>query len=214
MNLKYPKIKTGLNFVYISIWLGVAGKLFTKAFAYAEAVLEISFISEWMELIMALIASVVMIVGVYIASKDEKRYRIVFLVALAELAMSFVYGMSSASTRLVVIVIAGVISMLAALLRYWLICRVTVNILQKEGNENIAKKGTGAGICYAVLYGCNVLVLILSLLDKGEILGTWLVFPASVASVAGWILYVIFLHQTTDFFEKLSEDEMREIFHE
>lgn len=207
MNLKYPKLKTGLNLVYISIWLGIAGKMLAKAFAYAEEILEVSLISGWVEGIMALIASVVVITGIYIASKEEKRYRIVFFIAIAELVVSFVYGMSAALESLVIVVCFGVISMLIALARFWLICSITAKVLKEEGAETIAKKGNWIGICYSIVYGYSILILLLTLVNAVGILGTWSMLIMVAASVAGWILYVVFLHQATEFFEKLEKDE-------
>lgn len=207
MGLKYPKLKTGLNLVYISIWLGIAGKVFTKAFAYAEEVLEVAFISAWIEIVMALIASGLMIVGIHIASKDEKKYRIVLYIAIAELVGAFVYVISINSESFVIIVCIGVVSMLISLVRLWLVCRVTSKILKGEGADTIAKKGNWIGICYSIVYGYSILILLLTLVKEVGSLGIWSALIMIVANVVGWILYIMFFHQATEFFARLEKDE-------
>ena len=76
--------------------------------------------------------------------------------------------------------------MIAFLSRIWLFCLVTARILSEEGAISVAKKGKWVGICYSIVYG------------------------HSIATIAGWILYVVFIKQAMEFFENLTMEAVRE----
>ena len=206
MNLKYPKLKSGLNLVYASVWVGLAGKMFSKAFVYAESILGMPLFGEWAEIIAAFVASIMLIIGMYKASKEVNNYRKVFAVAATELVLSFVYVLSSAFESLLLIVCTGVIYMAVALARMWLLCETTANVLKEEGEEKLAQRSKWIGICYSIVYGYTILTLLLTLVDAaGMMVVVTLLVP--IATIAGWILYITYLHRATEFFEELKVEE-------
>ena len=96
--------------------------------------------------------------------------------------------------------------MAVALARMWLLCETTAKVLKEEGEEKLTQRSKWIGICYSIVYGYTILTLLLTLVDAaGMMVVVTLLVP--IATIAGWILYITYLHRATEFFEELKVEE-------
>lgn len=160
----------------------IAGSGLEKMF-YGQ-ILSILVIIPLVGWIAAIVGIVLFLVGLHEAAGADEGYRTAFYVEIGILVLSVLA---------VFIGVLNIVTSILSLVVIYLVCTTTAGLLEVKGDLGTAARGRFAWKFYG---GCTALVVvcsILSLIPLVNILAMVVIVPASIASVVGGILLLIFL---------------------
>ena len=158
----------------------IAGSGLEKMF-YGQ-ILSILVIIPLVGWIAAIVGIVLFLVGLHEAAGADEGYRTAFYVEIGILVLS-------------VLAVLNIVTSILSLVVIYLVCTTTAGLLEVKGDLGTAARGRFAWKFYG---GCTALVVvcsILSLIPLVNILAMVVIVPASIASVVGGILLLIFLYR-------------------
>lgn len=162
----------------------IAGSRLEKMF-YGQ-ILSILVIIPLVGWIAAIVGIVLFLVGLHEAAGADEGYRTAFYVEIGILVLSVLA---------VFIGVLNIVTSILSLVVIYLVCTTTAGLLEVKGDLGTAARGRFAWKFYG---GCTALVVvcsILSLIPLVNILAMVVIVPASIASVVGGILLLIFLYR-------------------
>jgi len=213
MELKYPKLSSGIKLVYASWWcmllgaiVGLVGGIATLS---AEAVV-IVFV-ELAALVLELLVYGLQVPGLYKAGKDDARYKKLFFMLIAELLIAVAVFAAVLSLSYELIFWVGVIGGLACAvlepLRYGLFVKYTEELVRENGDAGVAGYYKAIRNCFFICYGGIIIGSIITAMEFLGWLGVLLIIVAFFSGLAVFILYGIFLRNTNRFFKDLKQTE-------
>lgn len=199
-SIKLSKISLGLKLIFIGIILRIFcafallipyGAILTVIAIYAEAVL--------------------MLVGLWIAGKREKGYRI----ALFVYALIYAYGWieSLLAEQLLNDVVSFLYTtgeMLLEVLLVYLLCRTTEKLLREREEKGIAVMGKVVYIFFLFRTAVTILYGAFSWFFTVPAVLEMLVIPLVLCYMAMHVVYIVFLGRSYSFFERRSEELEKE----
>jgi len=216
MELKYPKLCSGLKMMCASWWISIAGSMLGGMLSAVIALIIVLY-----ESMIAVIAAFVVlfaieiaiyglqVAGLYKASKDDSRYKKLFYMLVTELGASGMICVSLlAKSRVLLIVtvlIGALICIVFELLRFFLFVKYTETLALANANKGI--KGFYKAMCIISL-ACFITLIMACILMATESmiwLGGFFMFLAMIYELAVFVLYIIFLHKAINIFKKLEK---------
>ena len=161
----------------------IAGSGLEKMF-YGQ-ILSILVIIPLVGWIAAIVGIVLFLVGLHEAAGADEGYRTAFYVEIGILVLSVLA---------VFIGVLNIVTSILSLVVIYLVCTTTAACLRSKATWH----GSPGTVCVEVLWGLHGLVVvcsILSLIPLVNILAMVVIVPASIASVVGGILLLIFLYR-------------------
>ena len=187
-------------FLWIFILLGIAGSMEKSVAVHPESILKIDFSEvltdapssdplagiDLMTLQTTRQLSLFKALRAIEAAGADEGYRTAFYVEIGILVLSVLA---------VFIGVLNIVTSILSLVVIYLVCTTTAGLLEVKGDLGTAARGRFAWKFYG---GCTALVVvcsILSLIPLVNILAMVVIVPASIASVVGGILLLIFLYR-------------------
>lgn len=212
MKLKYPNVKSGLDWIYASIIVGIAGNVLSSLLGVFAKMAEVYDFSSLIGIGMGVVTSVLFSYGAYVASKDVKDYAKLFLVSLLLTGTYLVYLVSLFFLTDLLAYVYVILFAVLEFLRLLLVCTVTAKLLRKEEENDISRKSSVIWICYGIYYAYSVLGTLFSGVPGVNEIIAVTVFPCAICVIVGGINYLVFFHQVTKYFEELAiETEEQEV---
>lgn len=209
MELKYPKLSSGIKLMYASWWCSLLGVVLGLvsgliALVVTESLL-IALAASGLELVMY----VLQVIGLHKAGKDDKRYKKPFYMLVTELAFTVILLAVLWVESFVLLILLGIIGGLTCAilepLRLYLFVKYTEDLVQQNGDAGVSGYTKTIRTCFIICYGG---ILIGSFITGMEIL-TWLgillIAIAFFSALALFIFYGVFLHNTNAFFKTLEK---------
>lgn len=195
-SVKLSKISLGLKLIFIGIllrmFLAMAllipyGAILTLIAIYAEAIL--------------------MLVGLWIAGKRDRRYHKVLYVYV------LYYFSVRAEEFLAEFLVSDVASFMyivgKSLIEVWLVymlCHTTEKLLLEQGEKGIAKMGKIVYLFYFVRMAYNIIYGVLSWFFTAPKFLELLILPLGLCYIAVHINYIVFLGRSFSFLERRAEE--------
>lgn len=211
MELKYPKIASGLKLIYMSWWVGFLGGIVEIILGIVLAF----FLLPGIYLMLVLVGSslfelVIMgmyMVGIYRAGKEERRYNKVLILKIAEIAiglLSILFVVCGIDILLVLLALPICLFVLIAepLQLCWLI-KFTEELIDQEGDAGVSGYYRFIRGCIVVTYG--VFFVHLFFFGYAGLPGILCTILILVIYLVVTVLYVIFLHNATRFLNRLEK---------
>ncbi len=218
MELKYPKISSGIKLVYVSWWCTLLGVVASLVGGFAAIFAGVGFVIlvELAAGVLELLVYGLQVAGLYKAGKDEARYKKLFYMLVTELLIAVAVIVATLLQSYVLIALIGIIGGLTCMvlepLRLCLFVKYTEELVRENGDAGVDGYYKTIRNCFFVAYGG---ILIGSFITAMEVL-TWLgvlIIVASMFSViAMFIFYGIFLRNTNRFFKTLRVTEVENIY--
>lgn len=206
MELKYPKISSGLKMMYASWWVKFIGGLLEAALSLMTAVTGMGVLLSFLiSLVIDGIVYVLLIGGIYKAGKEEQRYKKVLLLYIAAIAAGLLILVPVVQTNLVCAMVLAILVMLLEGVRICLFVKITEELVKKEGDAGVAgyyKVMVGCYIGVGIATICETLSAVVPALDAIE--GVMAIILMICGAIAG-ILYILFLYNTNKFFKTLEK---------
>lgn len=213
MELKYPKLSSGIKLMYASWWctllgivVGLAGN-FTAIFAGLGLIIFLELAAGILELF----TYGLQFVGLYKAGKDEERYKTIFYMLLTELliAVALIVAMFTQSYVLIFFigVVGGLTCMVLEPLRLCLFVKYTEELVRENGDAGVDGYYKIIRNCFFITYGGIIVGSIITAMEFLSWLGILLIIASMFSIIAGYIFYGIFLYKTNKFFKTLKETE-------
>lgn len=213
MELKYPKLSSGIKLMYASWWcilLGVVVGL-VGGFASIFAGVGLIIFLELAAGILELLTYGLQVVGLYKAGKDEERYKKVFYMLLTELLIAVAAIVVIFTKSYVLIFLVGFVGGLTCAvlepLRLCLFVKYTEELVRENGNAEVDGYYKIIRNCFFISYGGVIIGSIITALEALTWFGVLLIVAAMFSVIAGYIFYGIFLHKTNKFFKTLEKTE-------
>ncbi len=219
MELKYPKLSSGIKAIYVSWWFSFIGGVFGIACVF----LTIFFFHALIGILLAtvigvvveVVAYVLQIIGLYKASRDEDRYKKVFYMLLTELAFSVGMCIALIIKSNILFMVIGILGGLTCLvlepLRLCLFVKYTEALVLENGDSRV--KGyykllrNGMILLYAIAILAGIIMSI-NLLRLGALAE----IATMLCTLAVFVLYAVFLHKTNKFFKTVEKPKPEESF--
>lgn len=209
MELKYPKISSGLKMIYASWWVEFLGGLLGAALTFMAFVTGmgglLGSLGSLITLAIDVVFYVLLIGGLYKASKEEKKYKKVLFLFIATFAFSMLMLVPIVETNLVWTMVLTILVMLLESVRICWFVKITEELVDKEGDAGVAgyyKVMVGCYIGVGTATICETLAAVVPALDVIEGL---MAIVMMICGVVAGILYILFLHNTNKFFKTLEK---------
>jgi len=204
MEVKYPRLKKGLNLIYISIWIEIFGNMLQWGFNYAGIILGQPLGFHWITGIVGAVSLVLFLFGTFNASKERKKYMTVFLFVIGSQVVAFWHGVFSSFDVLWLNNSMGIISKIVSWICICLLLAETSKFLKEEGAENIAKLSIPVYVGCAINYGGNILLLLLSMMtNRTSTVNVAIALMSMLGYAIGRIMYIVFFNKASNFVEEL-----------
>ncbi len=213
MELKYPKLCSGIKLMYASWWCILLGIVagFVGGFAAIFAGLGLIILLELAAGIFELLTYGLQFGGLYKAGKDDERYKKPFYMLLIELliAVALIVAMFTQSYVLIFFigVVGGLTCMVLEPLRLCLFLKYTEELVRENGDAGVDGYYKIIRNCFLAAYGGVILGSIIMALEILMWLGILLIAMAMFSAIGSYIFYGIFLHRTNKFFKTLEKQE-------
>ncbi|MBP3578940.1 MAG: hypothetical protein J6K15_12590 [Lachnospiraceae bacterium] len=218
MELKYPKISSGIKLIYVSWWctlLGVVASLvegFAAIFAGGGFVILVELAAGVLELLVYGLQ----VAGLYKAGKDEERYKKLFYMLVTELliAATVIVAILLQSYMLIALIgiIGGLTCMVLESLRLCLFVKYTEELVQENGDAGVDGYYKTIRNCFFVAYGGILIGSFITAMEVLTWLGVLLIVVSMLSVIAMFIFYGIFLRNTNRFFKTLRVTEVENIY--
>jgi len=217
MELKYPKLSSGIKLMYAGWWcilLGIVASLvggFTAIFAGMGLVILLELAAGISELL----TYGLQLVGLYKAGKDEERYKKPFFMLVAELIIAVAAIVAIVAKSYVLLLVIGFVGGLTCAvlepLRLCLFVKYTEELVRENGDAGVDGYYKIIRNCFFVTYGGIIIGSIITAMEFLSWLGILLIIASMFSVIIGYVFYGIFLHRTNKFFKTLEPTE-RNIF--
>lgn len=215
MELKYPKISSGIKLMYAAWWCALIGAIvgfvtgIVAAFAGTGVALLVASVLELAAAVVELVVYVLQLAGLYKAAKDDGRYKKVFYMLLAELLIAAAVIVAALIQSYVLIFLVGIVGGLTCMvlepLRLCLFVKYTEELVQENGDAGVKGYYKAIRNCIFVAYGGVIAGSIIAALEVLTWMGVVLIIVAMFSALAIVIFYGIFLHNTNKFFKALEK---------
>lgn len=138
--------------------------------------------------IASIVGLVLFLVGLRQAAGADEGYRAAFYVEIAILALSVLN---------LFLGVLGIFTSVLSLVSVYLVCNTTSSLLSAKGDLAAAAWGQLVWKIYVVCAVVSIICSILILFPLLSALGLVIVVPNAIASLAGSILYMIFLYRAS-----------------
>ena len=217
MELKYPKISSGIRLMYVAWWCALIGAVagffiaIVAAFAGTDAALLVAGVMELAAGVLELGVYGLQLVGLYKAGKDVKRYKKVFFMLVTELVIAVAVIVAIVAQSYVLILLTSFVGGLACAvlepLRLCLFVKYTEELVQENGDAGVKGYYKAIRNCFFAALGGVIIGSIIVAMEVLSWLGFVLIVVAMFCALATVIFYGIFLHNTNKFFKTLEKTE-------
>ena len=211
MELKYPRISSGIKFIYASWWcslLSVVAGIISTMLAWSAMR---SNMDVWIAMGLETVLYGLQVVGFCRAAKEDKRYKRVYYMLVAELIIAAVVLVVTIMQYYLLFIICGIVGGLVCAvlepLRLYLFVKYTEDLVQQNGDAGVNGYTRVIRNCYIICYGGVFAGGFVTGMESLFWLGMILVIAAVFSALALYIFYGIFLCKTNDFFKKLEKTE-------
>lgn len=218
MELKYPKISSGIKLVYVSWWctlLGVVASL-VEGFAAIFAGVGFVILVELAAGVLELLVYGLQVAGLYKAGKDEARYKKLFYMLVTELliAAAVIVAILLQSYMLIALIgiIGGLTCMVLESLRLCLFVKYTEELVRENGDAGVDGYYKTIRNCFFVAYGGILIGSFITAMEVLTWLGVLLIVVSMFSVIAMFVFYGIFLRNTNRFFKTLRVTEVENIY--
>lgn len=218
MELKYPKISSGIKLMYAGWWctlLGVVASLvggFVAIFAGVGFVIFVELAAGILELLVYGLQ----VAGLYKAGKDDTRYKKVFYMLVTELLIAAAVIVAILLQSYVLIALIGIIGGLTCMvlepLRLCLFVKYTEELVRENGDAGVDGYYKTIRNCFFVAYGGILIGSFITAMEVLTWLGVLLIVVSMFSVIAMFVFYGIFLRNTNRFFKTLRVTEVENIY--
>ena len=195
-SVKFSKIGLGIKLIFIGIIL----RIFCAAALLIPYGVIVTLIAIYVE-------AILMLLGLRIAGKREKGYRIAFFVYALIVAYSWA---ESALEEVLLNDVASFLyttgQMLLEVVLAYLICHTTVKLLKEKGEKKLAIQGKVVYIFFMFRTAFTILYGALSWFFTIPAILEVLIIPLGLCYMVMQVVYIVFLGRSYIFFERKSEE--------
>ncbi len=147
--------------------------------------------------VLAIIAFIIMIIGVNKASKDEPSFKTAFFLIIAGIVLSFIGGFFSNNNtfQTIVTIVSDVVNLFITIF----VIQGCINLANKVGNVDVQNKGATLYMLIIVSYALVVIAKILSMIFTNTgvtVAAAIIAIISGIISIVQYFLYLSFLSKT------------------
>ena len=218
MELKYPKISSGIKLVYAGWWCTLLGVVASLVGGFAAIFAGVGFVIlvELAAGVLELLVYGLQVAGLYKAGKDEARYKKVFYMLVTELLIAVAVIVATLLQSYVLIALIGIIGGLTCMvlepLRLCLFVKYTEELVRENGDAGVDGYYKTIRNCFFVAYGGILIGSFITAMEVLTWLGVLLIVVSMFSVIAMFVFYGIFLRNTNRFFKTLRVTEVENIY--
>ena len=218
MELKYPKISSGIKLMYAGWWCTLLGAVagFVGGLAAIFAGAGFAILVELAAGILELLVYGLQVAGLYKAGKDEARYKKLFYMLVTELLIAVAVIVATLLQSYVLIALIGIIGGLTCMvlepLRLCLFVKYTEELVRENGDAGVDGYYKTIRNCFFVAYGGILIGSFITAMEVLTWLGVLLIVASMFSVIAMFVFYGIFLRNTNKFFKTLKITEGENIY--
>ena len=218
MELKYPKISSGIKLMYVSWWCTLLGVVASLVGGFAAIFAGVGFVIlvELAAGVLELLVYGLQVAGLYKAGKDEARYKKLFYMLVTELLIAAAVIVATLLQSYVLIALIGIIGGLTCMvlepLRLCLFVKYTEELVRENGDAGVDGYYKTIRNCFFVAYGGILIGSFITAMEVLTWLGVLLIVASMFSMIAMFVFYGIFLRNTNRFFKTLRVTEVENIY--
>lgn len=218
MELKYPKISSGIKLMYVSWWCTLLGVVASLVGGFAAIFAGVGFVIlvELAAGVLELLVYGLQVAGLYKAGKDEVRYKKLFYMLVTELLIAAAVIVATLLQSYVLIALIGIIGGLTCMvlepLRLCLFVKYTEELVRENGDAGVDGYYKTIRNCFFVAYGGILIGSFITAMEVLTWLGVLLIVASMFSMIAMFVFYGIFLRNTNRFFKTLRVTEVENIY--
>ena len=218
MELKYPKISSGIKLVYAGWWCTLLGVVASLVGGFAAIFAGVGFVIlvELAAGVLELLVYGLQVAGLYKAGKDDERYKKVFYMLVTELLIAVAVILATLLQSYVLIALIGIIGGLTCMvlepLRLCLFVKYTEELVRENGDAGVDGYYKTIRNCFFVAYGGILIGSFITAMEVLTWLGVLLIVVSMFSVIAMFVFYGIFLRNTNRFFKTLRVTEVENIY--
>ena len=218
MELKYPKISSGIKLVYAGWWCTLLGVVASLVGGFAAIFAGVGFVIlvELAAGVLELLVYGLQVAGLYKAGKDEARYKKLFYMLVTELLIAAAVIVATLLQSYGLIALIGIIGGLTCMvlepLRLCLFVKYTEELVRENGDAGVDGYYKTIRNCFFVAYGGILIGSFITAMEVLTWLGVLLIVASMFSVIAMFVFYGIFLRNTNRFFKTLRVTEVENIY--